>query len=250
MGTVANALALCVLLWCGAVTHAASNTESGASGQRYDDGQGFHVGAGLGTLGLGIGLGYDLSDSFSVRGAFHMGKLSQQREESGVDYDGELDLDSFAALVDWHPGGRAFRVTGGLLLNRNALSLAAEGTELDLGSRRYAGRVSLDGSFDSVAPIITVGVRTGRSARWGFAFDAGVVMQGAPTVTNDGNVNADGAECRFRVASNSQVSLNGSGCSTFPTIEADLSSEHRTLKNELEDYDMYPMVQAGITYRF
>lgn len=209
------------------------------------------LGVSASTLGLGLSAGYDFSESLAVRGMVNYFSFSYDTEKSGNEYDGDLDLQSIGALLDWHPMGGGFRVTGGLLLNDNALSVAAESEDLDIGGHPYEGTLSVDVGFDSIAPYLGLGWsgNRGRSG-WSFILDAGVVFQGAPSLTGSGMVSSSGQECRFDVSENGNASLAGDGCRWLDSLESDLEMEHGDLNDDLDDFKLYPVLSAGVSYRF
>ena len=74
------------------------------------------------TLGYGLEADYALSEKLSLRGQFNTLNYDDNFDKDGVNYTGSLDLSTLGFLVDWHPMGGAFRVTGGLYSNGNSIS--------------------------------------------------------------------------------------------------------------------------------
>src|SRR4051794_30641752 len=75
-----------------------------------------------GTLGLGaeltVGLGRQVNGRIGVN-AFN---YSERGEASRIEYKADAELRSATALLDWQPGGGAFRLTGGLVWNGTQVS--------------------------------------------------------------------------------------------------------------------------------
>ena len=68
----------------------------------------------------------------------------------------------------------------------------------------------------------------GEDKRWGFVFDLGVVFQGSP----DADLTATGP------------------LASDPTFLAELAKEEQQLQDEVDDYEYYPVVSIGVTYKF
>ena len=141
------------------------------------------VGGHASTLGFGLTAGYDFHSRGAVRGMYNRFDLDVDRTVSGNDYDGDLELESFGALLDWFPwSGRGFRVTGGLLLNSNGAMAGAEAVDLEIGDRTYSGAMGVEADYgDQAAPYFGIGWRSGKGrgkAGLSFFVDAGVLIQG------------------------------------------------------------------------
>ena len=95
---------------------------------------------------------------------------------SGIEYDATARLRTATALLDWHPGGHGFRLTGGLVYNDTRI----EGTSLPPASGLYdiggvpvpvalVGTLSGKIDFNPTVPYVglgwgnAVGRRVGRS---------------------------------------------------------------------------------------
>lgn len=184
----------------------------------------------VGTLGAGLDLAYGVSDNLVGRVGFNKLTISEDFTEEDIDYSTDLELESIHALVDWHVLGGGFRVTGGAVLNNNAFRGSASveaGDEVGDGTATSDGSLGLDVEYDEVAPYIGVGWGN-RVRGWSnlaFSIDAGVMAQGAPTVdiTNEGVSGID---------------------------ENDIEKEEQEVEDELEEFELYPVISASIVYRF
>jgi len=85
------------------------------------------IGLGLraGTQGLGVEYGIGVSEWLGVRGAGYRGDLSTEYDDSGIEYDSTLMPGGYGAFADFYPAKNGFRISVGLLSNRN-----------EVGSRR------------------------------------------------------------------------------------------------------------------
>ncbi|MEF8833384.1 MAG: hypothetical protein V5A42_00840 [Halofilum sp. (in: g-proteobacteria)] len=183
-----------------------------------------------GTLGAGAGLDIALADNVGARIGFNRFSTGEEWTEGDLDYDADLELESVHALLDWHPFGGVFRVTGGLLANDNRLEGGAEvdsGDQVGDGTAVNSGRLGAEVSFDDSAPYLGVGWSS-RPANRGLSFslDLGVMAQGSPEVelTEEEDI----------------IGVN----------QDDLDREAREVEDDLSGYDTYPVLQLGVLYRF
>ena len=203
------------------------------------------LGGKAGSLGLGLELTVGLSPQWNARiGANGFNYTDDRRKAGHLEYDATAKLRTGTALLDWHPGGHAFRLSGGLVYNDTHI----DGTSLVPASGSYViGGVpvpaalvgTLDGriDFDPVVPYLGIGwgnaVAPGRKV--GFFFDAGAMFQGKGKVKLTPNIPAGSP-------------LND------PTARAALDlllrREENDIENDVADYTVYPVVAIGVTYRF
>lgn len=198
-----------------------------------------------GTLGLGAELTAGLSPQWNVRLGANAFDYSERREVSDIEYDGEARLRNATAFLDWHPGGGGFRLTGGLLYNGNEVlgsSLPPASGFYDIGGVPvpvgFVGTLDAKAEFDTFAPYAGLGfgnaVAPGK--KLGFFVDLGVVFQGEADVTLTPVIPA------------------GSPINTVPgareALDILLEREARDLEEEASDYDLYPVLAIGLSYRF
>jgi hypothetical protein len=193
-----------------------------------------------GTSGFALHVATPLNDRFSLRVGASLLDHDRSEHTRSVDYDFQLKLRTFDMLLDYYPTDRGFRLTGGLMFNGNRIDAAglpnANGSYV-INNRRYsaseAGR--LDGRIDfrNLAPYLGVGWGKAPQAEkgWGVALDVGAMMQGRP-----------------------RVSLATSGC-TLPQpmcaqLAEDVSVERASLGDKVDNFRVYPIIRAGVTYRF
>jgi hypothetical protein len=188
----------------------------------------------IGALGFGIEYGHPFNDRIVLRLGINGGGLGFDARESGIAYDFDLSWDSFSAAVDFHPRGKAFRLTGGLLRNDNGLDAVSRvASSVVIGGNVYTpaevGTLSARAAFERTAPFAGVGWDWSRSKRlFGVSFDLGLLDQGSPTVT----LRADG------------------GLVADPRFEDDLAAERAELDDALQDFDLIPYATLGFVFRF
>lgn len=198
-----------------------------------------------GTLGLGIEVTVGGPSQLQGRLGIHGYDYSDRREASDIEYDGKAELRTAKALLDWHPGGGGFRLSGGLVYNSTEIkgsSLPPASGVYDIGGVPVPADIlgTLDASvdFDPIVPYAGFGwgrpVRSGTGL--GLTLDLGVIFQGKGEVTLTPIIPA------------------GSPINTTPgareALQVLLEREESELEEDIADYDLYPVVSLGIFYRF
>jgi hypothetical protein len=187
-----------------------------------------------GTLGVGPQLTYRAGPHFGVRANATFLSLSRDAEVDDIDYSGDADLRSFGAAVDWYPTGAGLRVSLGGRVNDTSVDLdAAPTTGVTVGDTTYTpqqlGALAGTVTVDEFAPLLTVGY--GGKLGQGFTFGAevGVMWQGAPRIDN----------------------LRATGPLAGTTLlQADIEREEQRIQDELDEYELWPIVQLEFQYRF
>lgn len=197
-----------------------------------------------GTLGLGIELTVGGSGQIQGRLGVHGYNYSERREASDIEYDGEASLRTANAFVDWHPGGRGFRLTGGLVFNNTEVtgsSLPPASGFYDIGGvpvpAALLGTLDAKVDFDPIVPYAGLGWgrAPGSGSGFGVTLDLGVIFQGEGEITLTPVIPA-GSPLNNPVAREALQIL--------------IDREERELQDDVDDYDMYPVVSLGISYRF
>jgi hypothetical protein len=205
-------------------------------------GQRVAIGVKAGTLGFGGEASIGITRHLAVRTAFNRFGMERNRELGGISYLLTPRLRSATTLVDVHPFGGAFRLSSGLVFNRNEGRLAAQvnpGESLFIGDGEYSSSQvqALDGriGFKRSAPYAGLGFDnslTGRG-RVSFNFDLGVMFHGHPKARLQG-----------------RTTLTGDAREQFGR---DLERETEDLQSEIDDLpkliDYYPVVAFGLKVR-
>ena len=199
-----------------------------------DTGQ-WAIGAKGGTLGIGGELTKKVATDINTRAGFNMLDFSFDDDVAGIEYDFDMGLRSFSALVDWHIFDGPFRITGGVLSMDNEFDLdtlvnqnvrIGDNTYTPAQVDRLSGRVDIEG----IAPYIGIGWGNpvGRGRRWGFYSDFGVAFAHSPDVT-----------------------LRATGMMAGdPTFQGDLAKEERDIQDDMDALEFYPVLSAGLYIRF
>ena len=221
--------------------------------QNAKKGEGGLIGAGirLSTLGAGAEVGVSLSNRLNVRGGFNMFQYSRGFNHDGITYNGQLNLRSGEARLDWYPIGHTFHLSPGLLVyNGNGATATANvpgGSTFTLGGTTY--------SSDPTNPIAGTGkldfVKAAPTAMFGFGnlvpqnrhftynFELGAVFQGSAHT----KLNLTGNAC-------DPSGLNCVNAATDPTVQANVIAEQTKINNKLSPFKYYPVISFGFGYRF
>jgi|APCry1669189000_1035189.scaffolds.fasta_scaffold00744_1 hypothetical protein len=205
--TAAVALLLCAF---------SSATRAGDAGTVYTQ---------LGTNGLGLGYATSIGNDWALRGQLN----AYQRSFTGDVGDFgpaaslklDLNLSSLQVVGDWYPGDSGFRLSGGLVLNNNKVSMT--GTNATVGTQTG---VNVDGEIklsETISPYVGLGYSTKpKDARgFGFNMDLGVMFQ------------------------NPKISLHAPGAS-----QADIDAQLLKVQDSVNKLKAMPVLGVGMSYSF
>ena len=189
-----------------------------------------------GTLGIGPELTYRFNRLFAIRGSATFLGFGADGRVSDYRYDGHLRLRNFGGTIDLHPlpllGLRAsagFRVTDG-----NRIRFTGE----PRGPQSYGGVTftpeqagSLSGRIETrnVSPIATVGYAHSGVSGFTYGIDAGVMFHGKPRVRD--------------LVATGELATN-------PLAQAERARQEQRLRDRVDNYPYYPVVQISLGYRF
>ncbi|AQR62739.1 hypothetical protein BZG35_14585 [Brevundimonas sp. LM2] len=206
-----------------------------ASTAQAQDGR-FAVGAQVGTPGAGVQAQFALTDTVVLRGSYDMLRYDRDDTYDDVDYSAELEFNSPGAFIDLHPTGNALFVSAGAFFGDRSVNLDATPTgDTQIGSQTFTpaqiGNLTGTIELESTAPFVGIGFDNTftTAGRWGFRLLAGAAFGDEP-----------------------QVDLNASGgtLSNDPTFQQRLAEEEAQIQEDANDYDVLPVVQLGLNYRF
>ncbi|HEY0685442.1 MAG TPA: hypothetical protein VGD45_24100 [Steroidobacter sp.] len=192
------------------------------------------VGVTGGTLGVGPQVMFRPNEHLGIRANAGFLSVSRDEEVDDIDYDGDLELSSFGAMLDWYPLGGGFRISVGGRANNNEIGLKGQPTtNVTIGDTTYTpqqvGALSGTVTTDDFTPALTLGY--GGTLAKGFTFGAeiGLLWQGEPSIEN----------------------LRGTGLlANASQFQADIEREERRIEEELDDYELWPILQIEVSYRF
>jgi hypothetical protein len=183
----------------------------------------------IGTLGLGVDVGYRLASTVTVRGGAGFVPVEPRGTFDDMEYDVRIP-GAFTLGLDLHPGG-GFRVSGGVMVQSDNLSIEGTPTEsVELGDGVFSpaevGTLRGKVSGSDVSPFVTLGFGKHGVEGVGLFLDLGVAFMGGPTVTMSatGEARAD------------------------PGFQTALRSEETRVQDDIDVYGrLYPIVSLGIT---
>jgi hypothetical protein len=188
-----------------------------------------------GTLGAGVEVERTLSDSISARVGFNYLGYEGSALESEIDYNVLTRMRSYSAILDWHPFEGTFRLSLGAFYNNHDVEANAKpSSSYQIGDVIYTSTevssLTAIVDFDKVSPYIGMGWDTSfdKDGGLGLLCELGVLYRGSPDVTLTATGTAADSE----------------------TLIQELAKEEDSIKSSLEDYEYYPVLALGLTYRF
>jgi len=182
------------------------------------------------TLGIGAEVGVRVAKLFGIRAVFNKYNYARTIDNSGIEYDGKLNLQTYGVMADLYPTSKNFRLTGGILKNDNGVTATAAPTDgIEIGLSFYpgstAGVLNGDVSFNPTTAYFGIGYGdpAWSPGRVRFLFDFGVVYQGSPGVQFTSSSSAVSAE--------------------------DLQQEAAQFQDDIQAYKYWPVLSFGIGIR-
>ena len=199
----------------------------------------FGVGAQVGTNGIGGHLTFDITNWLYLKG--EVGGFSYDGidfDSEGAEYEGDLDL--FAAGITVNvlpfeyfdvPVMRGFRLSAGAYRIDHSLDVRTTGAEAggdfetDLNGFNPDGALTGSAEFSDFAPYVGIGWdwRMGSEDQFVISLDVGVIFVGSAEVDLDNN-------------------------SGNPALDVDEFEDD--IEDETDKFEIYPLVQLGVGYRF
>jgi hypothetical protein len=197
---------------------------------------GIAVGVGIGTTGGVAEAQVQITPNIQLRGGYNYLQYDVDDAYDDVEYTGDLDLSTLAAFVDFRPFANSFIITGGAYFGEKSLSLAAvSGQTFEIGGQTFtAAQVgTLTGSVDleDTAPFVGLGWDTTFQGNGGIGFKliAGAMFTGTPEAN---------------------LTSTGGTLSNDANFQQQLATEEQNLQDDIDDYEIYPVLQAGLTFSF
>jgi hypothetical protein len=188
----------------------------------------------IGIPGIGVGYAHPLNDYIAVRGDFmSLGRRERNTEDSGINYQGKLQLERAALLVDAFPFSGTFRITAGVVASNYKLALDASGAggSLTIGDRDYTTTAG-DGinvliKFPRTTPYLGIGWGHQTGSGWRFSADLGAAIgKASVTATGRGNL------------------------AQQPDFQSNLDKELAELRDGVGKVKAIPQLSFGIGYTF
>jgi hypothetical protein len=199
---------------------------------------GLALGPKFGTTGLGLEMTFGVNPYLNLRSGFNYGSFTWGQEFGNVDYDADLTMTSVPLLLDVHPFGGHFRLTGGLYLQPGTKAdLDATPSEpTQIGSHTYNPDTigTLNGEIevgDVLTPYVGIGFgnTVGEDQLLTLTLDIGVIFQ-----SYDVSLDSDGAGMTAQL----------------DTFREDLKKEEGLLQKDADDWKIFPVVAISLAWHF
>ena len=199
---------------------------------------GLALGPKFGSTGIGADLVFGINPYVNLRGGFNYGTFSLNTSLDGVDYDFDVDMQTFPLLVDIHPFGGHFHISAGLYLQPGTKA-DIEGTPTgneQIGEHTYPPDVigTLFGTIEvknDVAPYLGIGFGNpvNEEQLLTFMLDLGLVFQSYDV----------------------SLTSNGAGMTTLhDTFRQDLVLEEQNMQDDLDSFRIFPVLTLGLLWHF
>ncbi len=194
------------------------------------------LGGSLGTTGGAVEVQTQITPAIQLRGGYNYFQYGVDDTYDDIAYDGDLDLTTWGAFVDFRPFTNSFIVTAGAYFGEKTLGLSATPTaSVQIGNQTFTpaqvGTLNMAADLEDSAPFVGLGWDTTfqGGTGLGFKFIAGAMFTGSPDVT---------------------LTSTGGSLSNDSNFQNQLAIEEQNLRNDIDDYKVYPVVQLGLTYSF
>ncbi len=224
---VAAVLAAGVAWACGA---AMANAAEAA------DGQGFAIGAHVGSTGVGGDVQAGLGRYLGLRGSVDGLVFSHDATYGSIPYKGHWHGVTGGVFADVHPFANAFMITGGAYAGSRRASITSKPSgPITISKYTFTpeqiGQLDGDIRLSSVEPFAGVGFNNSfrTKSHWSFNAVAGVAFSGAPKVS---------------------LASSGGAFSSNPAVLQWVSNEQAIIAHDVRHYRYYPVATVGVAYRF
>lgn len=209
----------------------------------------------IGTLGLGIQVGYEFNKYFKIRAHYGSGKISHTGTLSDATYSTSWkNNNNFGIFFDWHPRGSQFHVTAGLLRMDPRIKIEAKyhGQTISRTSTGEPARYDvysdylMDGEWENdIQPYLGFGWSSdgGQARTLFFTIDIGVAYLG------EGNYDVYGGPRYYRNGTEGDIT-DADAKMTLVQLDNNVRDVVRTVADFLNDMYVYPVIQFGGGIRF
>lgn len=207
-----------------------------SAGAAHAEDAGLAISGSVGTTGGTLEGQAQITPWLQLRGGFNYFEYSVDEEFDDIDYDGDLDLSTFGVFADLRPFSNSFVISGGAYIGDKTLNMLASPTgPVEIGDTTFTpdqvGMLQLDADMEETAPFVGIGFDTTfqGSGNFGFRGIVGAMFTGTPSI----NLESIGGQL-----------------SNDPTFLAEIEEEEANLRNDVDDFEVYPVIQLGVSYRF
>lgn len=219
----------------------------------------------IGTLGLGIQVGYEFNKYFKIRAHYGSGKISHTGTFENAPYHASFkNNNNVGVFLDWHPRGSQFHVTAGLIRMDPRVKINAKYRAESSGATYGLGRTKdylvlsdfeMSGDWDNdVMPYLGFGWSTdgGQARTLFFSIDIGVAYLGEGNYNKNPQVLGRNPMLLERPDENSPwtPSQDYDTASTLLELDKNIRDGLDKIATFLNDMYVYPVIQFGGGIRF
>ncbi len=193
------------------------------------------LGASIGTTGGVAEVQTQITSTVQLRGNYNYFQYGADDTYDDIAYNGDLDMTTFGAFVDFRPFANSFIVTAGAYFGEKKLDLNATPTQnVQIGNQTFTpaqvGTLSMAADLEDTAPFVGLGWDTTfQGGNIGFKVIAGAMFTGSPQVN---------------------LTATGGSLSNDTNFQNQLTIEEQNLQDDIDAYEVYPVLQVGLTFGF
>ena len=189
----------------------------------------FHVG----TLGVGADIAAAFGSHIGLRSGFNFFPTDIDATVSGIPYQIDFASPTFTLVLDLYLLG-PLRLSGGGVFSPDDIVLAGEITgPVDINGTVYSpaqvGIITGTILTNELSPYAGIGLGNPGRSKFGFFLDLGVAFHGTPGFT---------------------LEAVGGSASTLLQFQSDLAAEAQSIRDDLSNIIVYPVVAMGFSIGF
>jgi hypothetical protein len=203
------------------------------------------VGVNLGSIGAEVDYTRMIMPEYNLALRVGLGGFSYSGDYDDTDthYDTDLSQFNLGATLEYHPFASGFYIGAGIYYQNPNYEMEAtpSGGEYEFNGNTYPAELvgSVNGTVEDinkVVPYIGIGYDASLfdSGNLFFTFKAGAWYQDSPTVSLTAH------DC----------ALDDIRAGSCDQLRYDLDQEEDDINEDIKDYQWWPVVQIGISYRF
>lgn len=197
----------------------------------------------IGTLGVGLEVGYDFNPYFTLRGRANWIGVDFDKDRQDINYQAKAENVNGGLLLDYRPWAGSFHLSAGLLVSN--LNARAEGSTHDqrftLGGNTFVanGTVDVRGKYtwNKVQPYVGLGWSTPPSSEssWYVSADIGIAFLGSG---------------KLKTSSSGKITDVEGNPVNNTIVDESMRQEAADVLEVCDHLRVYPVVQIGVGYRF